>query len=463
MKRYALVVMLAVAVALAGTAAVYAAEKAKGLEGPPPKPLVIQFKHIPAQSFMETLKQLGRHDQVGAILEKVPMAVNEAANAVVILGPPEVTDYLASMAKGLDQPNAFRAAQEEREREQIGFRLKMAEAKRKILGSPPSAPPPGPRTPMGPGPERGPMGQPPAVIHPPMPAPGRGMQAPMGPPQQGPGMQRRMGPPQQGPGMQRRMGLPQQGPGMQVPMGPPQQGPGMQRPMGPPQQGPGMQRPMGPPQQGPGMQAPMGPPQQGPGMQRPMGPPQQGPGMQRPMGPPAGARGMMGMGGPGRMQMAGPMRQLRVLWRLTSPEARQALGLSEEQADKIKKTLDDASPRMERLMAQAQEEMRGVPPQERPVRMREMMERRRAQCAERAGDAREAVMKILRPEQREKAERFLEEPGTPVPQAGPGGPPARRAEPGPPRGGGRQPVAGQAEPVPVQPAVGEWPGQVRFI
>ena len=398
MKRYALVVMLAVAVALAGTAAVYAAEKAKGLEGPPPKPLVIQFKHIPAQSFMETLKQLGRHDQVGAILEKVPMAVNEAANAVVILGPPEVTDYLASMAKGLDQPNAFRAAQEEREREQIGFRLKMAEAKRKILGSPPSAPPPGPRTPMGPGPERGPMGQPPAVIHPPMPAPGRGMQAPMGPPQQGPGMQRRMGPPQQGPGMQ-----------------------------------------------------------------RPMGPPQQGPGMQRPMGPPAGARGMMGMGGPGRMQMAGPMRQLRVLWRLTSPEARQALGLSEEQADKIKKTLDDASPRMERLMAQAQEEMRGVPPQERPVRMREMMERRRAQCAERAGDAREAVMKILRPEQREKAERFLEEPGTPVPQAGPGGPPARRAEPGPPRGGGRQPVAGQAEPVPVQPAVGEWPGQVRFI
>jgi len=450
MKRYALVVMLAVAVALAGTAAVYAAEKAKGLEGPPPKPLVIQFKHIPAQSFMETLKQLGRHDQVGAILEKVPMAVNEAANAVVILGPPEVTDYLASMAKGLDQPNAFRAAQEEREREQIGFRLKMAEAKRKILGSPPSAPPPGPRTPMGPGPERGPMGQPPAVIHPPMPAPGRGMQRPMGPPQQGPGMQR-------------PMGLPQQGLGMQAPMGPPQQGPGMQTPMGPPQQGPGMQRPMGPPQQGPGMQAPMGPPQQGPGMQRPMGPPQQGPGMQRPMGPPAGARGMMGMGGPGRMQMAGPMRQLRVLWRLTSPEARQALGLSEEQADKIKKTLDDASPRMERLMAQAQEEMRGVPPQERPVRMREMMERRRAQCAERAGDAREAVMKILRPEQREKAERFLEEPGTPVPQAGPGGPPARRAEPGPPRGGGRQPVAGQAEPVPVQPAVGEWPGQVRFI
>ena len=437
MKRYALVVMLAVAVALAGTAAVYAAEKAKGLEGPPPKPLVIQFKHIPAQSFMETLKQLGRHDQVGAILEKVPMAVNEAANAVVILGPPEVTDYLASMAKGLDQPNAFRAAQEEREREQIGFRLKMAEAKRKILGSPPSAPPPGPRTPMGPGPERGPMGQPPAVIHPPMPAPGPGMQTPMGPPQQGPGMQRRMGPPQQGPGMR--------------------------APMGPPQQGLGMQTPMGPPQQGPGMQAPMGPPQQGPGMQRPMGPPQQGPGMQRPMGPPAGARGMMGMGGPGRMQMAGPMRQLRVLWRLTSPEARQALGLSEEQADKIKKTLDDASPRMERLMAQAQEEMRGVPPQERPVRMREMMERRRAQCAERVSDAREAVMKILRPEQREKAERFLEEPGTPVPQAGPGGPPARRAEPGPPRGGGRQPVAGQAEPVPVQPAVGEWPGQVRFI
>ena len=450
MKRYALVVMLAVAVALAGTAAVYAAEKAKGLEGPPPKPLVIQFKHIPAQSFMETLKQLGRHDQVGAILEKVPMAVNEAANAVVILGPPEVTDYLASMAKGLDQPNAFRAAQEEREREQIGFRLKMAEAKRKILGSPPSAPPPGPRTPMGPGPERGPMGQPPAVIHPPMPAPGRGMQAPMGPPQQGPGMRAPMGPPQQGLGMQTPMGPPQQGPGMQVPMGPPQQGPGMQRPMGPPQQGPGMQRPMGPPQQGPGMQAPMGPPQQGPGMQRPMG-------------PPAGARGMMGMGGPGRMQMAGPMRQLRVLWRLTSPEARQALGLSEEQADKIKKTLDDASPRMERLMAQAQEEMRGVPPQERPVRMREMMERRRAQCAERVSDAREAVMKILRPEQREKAERFLDEPGTPVPQAGPGGPPARRAEPGPPRGGGRQPVAGQAEPVPVRPAVGEWPGQVRFI
>jgi hypothetical protein len=310
MRRYALVVTLVLAVALAGALAVYAAEKgeqaakgAKRPEGPPPKPLVVQFKHIPAHSFMETLKQLGRHPAVGEILQKVPMAVNQEANAVVILGPPEVTDYLAAIAKGLDQPNAFRAAQEERERADMAFHLKMGEARGKILGVPPSPPP--------------------SAMQPPMRAPGPGMQPPMG----------------LGPG---------RGPAMGAPMGPPERGPGIQPPMRAP--GPGMQPPMGPgPGRGPAMGAPMGPPERGAGMQPLMGPlPERGPGMRLPQGGPGrmgvGGSGRVGMGGAGGMGMQGPMRQLRVLWRLTSPEAREVLGLSADQADKIRKILEEASP-----------------------------------------------------------------------------------------------------------------------
>ena len=427
MRRQVLVGLMAVAVVLAGVAVGCAAEKVKGKpaapeptsgrliitekdlrefkgeqkrpEGPPPKPLIIQFKHIPAESFLETLHQLGRHPRIGEILEQLPLALNRDANAVVILGPPEAAGYLAGIAKGLDQPNAFAAEQEERERGQMSLRLKMEEAKRKILGPPPApqAPSPGARPPMGP-PQRG-LGR--------------------GPPQGGPGMRPPEGPAARGSGM---MGM---GGGMRG-MGGAGMGMGGQR-MGPPE---------GPrPQRGLGMVSP--------GVPRP----ERGP-------------GMMGMGGPRLMGRQGPMRQFRPLWRLTTSEARQELGLSEEQVDKIRRVLSEAAARIERITAEAQEAARNIPLEERPQRMRETMPKRMAEAAEIVQDAREAVMRTVGPDRRERAEKWLREEGGGMPAEQPGGPGPRRPEPGPSPERGRRPAEGRAAPMSAERAVEEAP---RFL
>ncbi|MCX5670986.1 MAG: Spy/CpxP family protein refolding chaperone [Planctomycetota bacterium] len=414
MRRQVLVGLMAVAVVLAGVAAGCAAEKVKGKpaapeltsgrliiserdlrefkgeqkrpEGPPPKPLIIQFKHISAESFIETLHQLGRHPRIGRTLEQLPLALNRDANAVVILGPPEATGYLAGIAKGLDQPNAFAAEQEEREREQMSFRLKMGEAKRKILGPPPALQsPPGAKPPMRP-PERG-----------------LGMRPPEGPP------------PERGPGM---MGMGRGGMGMGGQRVAPLEGP-------PPERGPGMRMPEGPP------------PQRGPGM---MGMGRGGMGM---------GRGGMGMQGPRMMENQGPMRQFRPLWRLTAPEAKEALGLSDEQVEKIKGILSEAAPRLGQMMAQGQEEMKNVPLAERPERMREMMQRRMAECAERVQQAREAVMETLKPDQRERAEKWLQEPGPRTAPAQPAAPGPKPREPGPSGDRRGRPAREAAPPAPA--------------
>ena len=497
MRRQVLVGLMAVAVVLAGVAVGCAAEKVKGKpaapeptsgrliitekdlrefkgeqkrpEGPPPKPLIIQFKHIPAESFLETLHQLGRHPRIGEILEQLPLALNRDANAVVILGPPEAAGYLAGIAKGLDQPNAFAAEQEERERGQMSLRLKMEEAKRKILGPPPApqAPSPGARPPMGP-PQRG-LGR--------------------GPPQGGPGMRPPEGPAARGSGM---MGM---GGGMRG-MGGAGMGMGGQR-MGPPE---------GPrPERGPGRMSPEGPrPERGPGMMG-MGGGMMGRGggmmggargmmgmgggmMGRGGGMMGGARGMggrgggmmggargmggmgsgmmgggggmMGMGGPRLMGRQGPMRQFRPLWRLTTSEARQELGLSEEQVDKIRRVLSEAAARIERITAEAQEAARNIPPEERPQRMREMMPKRMAEAAEIVQDAREAVMRTVGPDRRERAEKWLREEGGGMPAEQPGGPGPRRPEPGPSPERGRRPAEGRAAPMSAERAVEEAP---RFL
>jgi Spy/CpxP family protein refolding chaperone len=443
MVRYLLVGVLAAAVVLAGATGICAAEKGKKPEGPPPKPLVVQFKHIPAQSFMETLKQLGRNEQVGDILSKVPMAVNEPANSVVVIGPPEVTEYLAAIAKGLDQPNVFSAAQEERQREQESFRLKMEEARRKILGPPspggvkqPAVPPQGPvpRT----MPQTGRPGQPSGMVPPMGPAPGRGpaMGGPMGRgPQMGP-------PPQRGPGMGPGMGM---GMGRGMGMGGPMRGPQMDQPMGPPEgRGPGTGGPMG------------GGPQMGP-------PPQRGPGMGPGMG--------MGRG----MGMGGPMQRLRPLWRLTSPEARERLGLSEQQTERIRGILSETSARMARMTAALRQEASNAPPEQRPQRMREVMERRMAECAEIANGAREAVMNALNPDQRERLDRFLQE-GGPVgagQQPGVSRPPSPGPDVKPPEGRrpaeerrpaeGRRPVEGRPASALPERAVERAPARLLTI
>jgi DNA-binding transcriptional MerR regulator len=75
-------------------------------------PIVLRFVHISAESFLETFEQLSEHEAVADI----PMALNEEANAVVVLGPPPVLEHLEKIARGLDQPNEYRAHQLERQR-----------------------------------------------------------------------------------------------------------------------------------------------------------------------------------------------------------------------------------------------------------------------------------------------------------------------------------------------------------
>ncbi len=276
----------------------------------PPTPLIIQFKNIPAESFVGTLMQLGANSALGEALKQMPISVNREANAVVILGPPELIAFLTAIAKALDQPNEFAQHQMQREREEAAFRMKMADEHRKLMPpmKPGEQPSPGPMGGMMGGHMRGmtggPMGG--GMM-------GGRMRGMMGGPTQGPmpgvqggpmqghmgGMQ---GGPMQGPmpGMQGRMGG-MMGGMMHGPKGPmegkcPMCGredpmPGMK---GGPMQGPkpGMQ---GGPMQGmkPGMK---GGPMQGPmGGQQPMGP-KAGPG--QPM-PPWAERGQGGRGGPG--------------------------------------------------------------------------------------------------------------------------------------------------------------------
>ena len=146
MKRSLVYAMAAVVAAvLVALPVAYAADppaKGEKPQGPPPKPLVLRFHYIPAGSFVDMLARLGRGNRLGEALEKIPMAVNEPANAVVIVAPPEVADFLATIAKGLDRPNEFRAMREEQDRKEAEFRLKMEEARRKL--PPPAAPPTGP-------------------------------------------------------------------------------------------------------------------------------------------------------------------------------------------------------------------------------------------------------------------------------------------------------------------------------
>ena len=150
LRRVSYVLLLVAGVMLAAVPPLLAADPPAKAEaaGPPPKPLVIKFKNIPAASFVETLRELGRSNkQLGEGLAKMPISVNEASNAVVIIAPPEVAEMLASIAKNLDTPNDFRAAQREMAAKDAEQRLKIDE-ERKKAGLPveptPAARPPAP-------------------------------------------------------------------------------------------------------------------------------------------------------------------------------------------------------------------------------------------------------------------------------------------------------------------------------
>ena len=358
-------------------------------EGRPPKPLVIQFKNIPAESFLNTIKQLCQNPKIREAFEQLPIAINEPANAVVIIGPPEAAEFLGMIAQGLDQPNEFRMRERALEHEDLKFRFGAA--------------------------ERG-----------------------FGPPQgRGPMMRQHGGPPGMGQGgmggcgmcpMMRPQGGPPEGRGPMArpPAGPPEgRGPMMRQQGGPPEgRGPMMRQPAGPPEgPGPMMRQPDGP-AQGPG---PMMRPPAAPGMPAPApAAPPQARSF-GFSG-GRVETGvTPGEGAGRFGLLLAPEARERLGLSDQQVERIRGILSEiregAGPMAERM----REALKDVPPQERAERMREMMEKGAAERAHRMHEAEEAVMGVLSPEQREKFERWLRERG---PEAGQPPAPPKQPQPG---------------------------------
>ena len=98
----------------------------------PPVPVVLRFLHISAESFMDTVGQLGENDFLHEMIQQLPMALNEEANAVVVIGPPEVVEVIARVAHEIDQPNEFQVHRREREREELEFRH-MAEKQERAL------------------------------------------------------------------------------------------------------------------------------------------------------------------------------------------------------------------------------------------------------------------------------------------------------------------------------------------
>ena len=344
-------------------------------EGRPPKPLVIQFKNIPAESFLNTIKQLCQNPQIREAFEQLPIAINEPANAVVIIGPPEAAEFLGMIAQGLDQPNEFRMRERALEHEDLKFRFGAAERG------------------FGPPQGRGPM-----------------MRQHGGPPQgRGPMMREQGGPPGMGQGGMGGCGM---CPMMRQPAGPPEgRGPMMRQQGGPPEgRGPMMRQPGGP-AQGPG---PMMRPPAAPGMPAPA-----------PAAPPqARSFGFSG----GRVETGvTPGEGAGRFGLLLAPEARERLGLSDQQVERIRGILSEiregAGPMAERM----REALKDVPPQERAERMREMMEKGAAERAHRMHEAEEAVMGVLSPEQREKFERWLRERG---PEAGQPPAPPKQPQPG---------------------------------
>ncbi|HUX15598.1 MAG TPA: Spy/CpxP family protein refolding chaperone [Phycisphaerae bacterium] len=102
------------AIVIGWTAVASAATDERPKRAAPPRPVVFAFKHIPAESFMHTLNQLANNPKVRSMLEGLPIALNEPANAVVIIARPDAANFLTTIAKGLDRPNVFRQQAERR-------------------------------------------------------------------------------------------------------------------------------------------------------------------------------------------------------------------------------------------------------------------------------------------------------------------------------------------------------------
>jgi len=68
---------------------------------------VFRFKHIPAETFIGVIEQLSRKSPLGEILSKIPVALCEHSNAVVVIAPPEPLELFEQIAEGIDQPSEF--------------------------------------------------------------------------------------------------------------------------------------------------------------------------------------------------------------------------------------------------------------------------------------------------------------------------------------------------------------------
>lgn len=114
--------------------------------GSPPKAFVVQFRHISVESFMNTLEQLARNGDIRKVLEQVPHAVNEEANAVVFIASRELAEFIMPIAHELDRPNEFRLHSREMEMREIMINKQIETIER---GGP---------IPGGPRPQAGPCG-----------------------------------------------------------------------------------------------------------------------------------------------------------------------------------------------------------------------------------------------------------------------------------------------------------------
>jgi len=81
-------------------------EEAEDREGEGPEFRVIGLEHQPAQKAMETIEQLFESDLFDAVRDKLALAVNEPANAIVVVGPERAVDLLEGMLRELDELTA---------------------------------------------------------------------------------------------------------------------------------------------------------------------------------------------------------------------------------------------------------------------------------------------------------------------------------------------------------------------
>ena len=101
------------------------AEQGKGQEGEGPEFRVIGLEHQPAQEAMETLEELFESDLFDKARDKVAFAVNEPANAIVVVGPERAVDLLEDMLRELDELTAKhreRMKDRQAERREMGKR-----------------------------------------------------------------------------------------------------------------------------------------------------------------------------------------------------------------------------------------------------------------------------------------------------------------------------------------------------